>query len=140
MINTSKFAERLQKVIDYYVMTASAFADELGVQRSSISHLLSERNKPSLDFILKMEESFPELDLYWLAKGEGDFPPTSKTTENKPNISQNKDLFSDIEPESPKTETKVPEIPQKSIPVSDKELDKIVFFYSDGTFEVYVNP
>jgi hypothetical protein len=39
------------------------------VQRSSLSHLLSGRNKPSLDFILKIVDVFPDVDLYWILNG-----------------------------------------------------------------------
>ena len=59
MINTEDFIKRLQKVIDYYGESASSFAEKIGVQRSSISHILSGRNKPSLDFILKSISLFP---------------------------------------------------------------------------------
>ena len=48
MINNTEFAKRLQKVIDYYGESGSSFAEKIGVQRSSISHILSGRNKPSL--------------------------------------------------------------------------------------------
>jgi phage repressor protein C with HTH and peptisase S24 domain len=44
----------------------------LGVQRSNISHILSERNKPSLDFVLKIVNQFPEVSLDWLLKGQGE--------------------------------------------------------------------
>ena len=74
MINSSDFAKRLQKVIDFYSESASSFAEKIGVQRSSISHILSGRNKPSLDFILKILASYPEVELYWLLNGKGSFP------------------------------------------------------------------
>ena len=74
MINTEDFIKRLQKVIDYYGESASSFAEKIGVQRSSISHILSGRNKPSLEFVLKILSSFPEVELYWLLNGKGDFP------------------------------------------------------------------
>ena len=45
--------ERLKVILDYYNLTSSSFAEKIDVPRSSISHLLSGRNKPSLDFILK---------------------------------------------------------------------------------------
>ena len=61
MINSDDFAKRLQKVIDYYTETASSFSDKIGVQRSSISHILSGRNKPSLDFVLKILAAYPEV-------------------------------------------------------------------------------
>ena len=50
--------ERLKLILDYYNLSASSFADKIDVPRSSISHLLSGRNKPSLDFIIKVETAF----------------------------------------------------------------------------------
>src|SRR5688572_30899687 len=78
MINNEEFAIRLQNVIDYYNESASSFAEKIGVQRSSISHILSGRNKPSLDFVLKVLSSFPEVELYWLLNGKGQFPVEEK--------------------------------------------------------------
>ena len=66
MINTNKFIKQLNKIMDYYGLSASAFAELIQVQRSSISHILSGRNKPSLDFILKLNTAFPDVNLYWL--------------------------------------------------------------------------
>ena len=69
MLNTSDFTKRLKKVIEYYDLSASAFADRLGVKRSSISHILSGRNKPSLEFIQKILASFPKVSADWLISG-----------------------------------------------------------------------
>ena len=63
MFSQQDFIARLQRIMDYYDLNASALADNLGVLRSSISHLLSERNKPSLDFVLKIIDKYPEVDL-----------------------------------------------------------------------------
>jgi len=52
-------------------VTASKFAEMIGVQPSNISHLLSGRNKPSLDFILKVCETFPDISIDWLMFGKG---------------------------------------------------------------------
>jgi len=52
-------------------VTASKFADMIGVQPSNISHILSGRNKPSLDFIVKVYETFPDISLEWLMFGRG---------------------------------------------------------------------
>ena len=86
MINNTEFAKRLQKVIDYYGESASSFAEKIGVQRSSISHILSGRNKPSLEFVLKVLSSFPEVELYWLLNGKGNFPAEKNSTEIKSEI------------------------------------------------------
>ena len=74
MVNIDDFIKRLEIILDYYNLSASAFADKINVQRSSLSHLLSGRNKPSLDFIIKVIEVFPEVDLYWILNGKGNFP------------------------------------------------------------------
>ncbi|REC50029.1 helix-turn-helix domain-containing protein [Chryseobacterium pennipullorum] len=64
--------ERISKVIEYSRLTPSEFADEIDVQRSSISHITSGRNKPSLEFIIKIKSRFPELLWDWLVTGEGE--------------------------------------------------------------------
>ena len=51
---------RVQKIINYSELSLSEFADELGVQRSNISHVLSGRNKPSLVFLMTVKDRFPE--------------------------------------------------------------------------------
>lgn len=61
MVNSEKFSTRLQKILEYYDLSAAAFADAIDVGRSSISHILSGRNKPSLDFVLKVVQTYPEV-------------------------------------------------------------------------------
>ena len=61
MVNNFEFAERLKNVMEYYNLTATALADSIAIQRSSISHLLSGRNKPSLDFVMKVLEKYPDV-------------------------------------------------------------------------------
>lgn len=120
--------------MEFYDLSAASFADKIDVGRSSISHLLSGRNKPSLDFVMKIIAAFPEVELYWLLNGKGDFPKRSsaQTREEKaperPQIVQ--DLFS---PAS------TPEKPDLSGSVPGKEIHKIVVLYTDGTFEAYTN-
>jgi transcriptional regulator with XRE-family HTH domain len=158
MINSEDFVKRLEVLLDYYSISASAFADKIGVQRSSLSHLLSGRNKPSLDFILKIIEAFPEVDLHWLISGKGDFADNKQPQDESTHIfvaapasppqakpAENLDLFSVNE--EPKTDNKVSD---KITPVEEQvqpgrkadktiEIDKIVIFYKDGTFKSYIS-
>ena len=156
MVNIDEFIKRLEAILDYYNLNASSFADKIGVQRSSLSHLLSGRNKPSLDLVLKITEEFPEVDLYWLLNGTGSFPsepentvvlpPKEAETVQKPiepaPIDKNalKDLFTTPEPvvkqpiEAPK-ESVINQIAQ----ASNTDVEKIVFFYKNGTFKIF-NP
>ncbi len=122
MINNEAFAKRLQKVIDFYGESGASFAEKIGVQRSSISHVLSGRNKPSLEFILKILSNFPEVELYWLINGKGEFPSQHKSYSAKPETST-----PNIDPSISKNTTE------------DKEIDRIVIFYSDGSFKSFQN-
>lgn len=80
--------ERISKVIEYSKLTSSEFADEIDVQRSSISHITSGRNKPSLEFIIKIKSRFPEILWDWLVTGDGemlksDLPDDEKMSEDE---------------------------------------------------------
>ena len=118
MVNILDFTNRLKKILNYHQLTASLFADKIGVQRSSISHILSGRNKPSLDFILKVTNTFTDVDIYWLLNGKGEFPKEQGPT-NK--------VFSPNESS----------IVETSNSKSSKKMNRIVVFYEDGTFEEY---
>ena len=127
MINSSDFAKRLQKVIDFYSESASSFAEKIGVQRSSISHILSGRNKPSLDFILKILASYPEVELYWLLNGKGSFP--------------NKDTNQSVQNKGMVKESVQESVVSKALKQQQQEktIDKIIIFYTDGSFKSYQN-
>lgn len=64
--------DRISKILEESNFTSSEFADEIDVQRSSISHITSGRNKPSLEFITKIKARFPDLSWDWLINGEGE--------------------------------------------------------------------
>jgi transcriptional regulator with XRE-family HTH domain len=61
--------ERIKKIMDDNGLTPSQMADRIGVQRSAISHIISGRNRPSLDFVVKVLESFENVSSDWLLKG-----------------------------------------------------------------------
>lgn len=125
MINTSDFSERLNEIMTYYGLSASAFAELIRVQRSSISHVLSGRNKPSLDFILKLNKAFPDINLYWLLNNTGEMISSTPTT----TPSSDKNLKQD-----PIGKTKTFDNNTEYI---SKEVERIVIFYKDGTFKNY---
>lgn len=76
--------ERITKILEYSGFSASEFADEIDVQRSSISHIMSGRNKPSLEFVTKIKNKFPELSWDWIIFGTGEM----KQTDAPPPISE----------------------------------------------------
>ena len=75
---------RVQKIINYSELSLSEFADEIGVQRSNISHVLSGRNKPSLDFLMKIKDRFPEIQWEWLIEGKGTMVFSEEETASTP--------------------------------------------------------
>lgn len=87
--------QRISKIIEYSALSPSEFADALEVPRSSISHIASGRNKPSLDFLIKVKNHFPELEWQWLIKGEGEMK--SAVTEESAIPITPPDLFSIID-------------------------------------------
>lgn len=133
MINSSEFSKRLEKIIKFHDETASSFAEKVGVQRSSISHILSGRNKPSLDFVMKVLDAFPDVELYWLLNGKGTFPKsTTQAIENTPPTPT---PTSQLKTATDKTENQAPENLSPKFFEDNKEIERIVIFFKDGTFQ-----
>ena len=132
--------ERLNEILKHFKINASQFADQIGVQRASVSHVLSGRNKPGFDFIQKIIDAYPALSAEWLITGKGDIL--------KSKISK-QDLFSEREIEGNETVEEIIKskktLNQKSVPDSDpgkkalrvRNIEKIIVFYSDKSFEEY---
>jgi transcriptional regulator with XRE-family HTH domain len=74
------FQERIKQLLNYYNLTAYEFAEKIGIQRSSVSHFLSGRNKPSLDFLIKLKKSFSNFNLDWFVTGKGDIEKSNEVT------------------------------------------------------------
>lgn len=86
--------ERLVQVIRYYNVTPAQLADNMGVQRSSISHVISGRNKPSFDFLIKLLEKYPDLNAEWMLLGRGEMIKTKQKERSDIDQQINTDLFS----------------------------------------------
>ena len=89
---------RVQKIINYSELSSSEFADEIGVQRSNISHVLSGRNKPSLDFLMKIKDRFPEIQWEWLIEGKGTMVFSENEAASTPSYSLEESKINDDEP------------------------------------------
>ena len=66
--------ERIELLMKSYDLSPSQFAERTGIQRASVSHILSGRNKPSLEVMLKVYDAFPGVDMKWLMTGVGEEP------------------------------------------------------------------
>lgn len=129
------FTNRLQKLLKYYDLSASNFATKIGVQRSSISHVLSGRNKPSLDFVMKVLHTFEEVSIEWLVDGIGSFPKSNITSTPIQKIEDKSIVKKDTH-----FQTQTPIISKPSnLSNSNKSIDKIIILYTDGSFESFKN-
>lgn len=204
---------RILQILKEENLTASQFADVIDVQRSSMSHILSGRNNPSLDFVHKILKAFPKISTDWLMFGTGTM--YNQKDETAPNLNVNApieapntpvktsspmetlDLFGDFtpqptniepviavepvvadptpvqnvvlkeedaipyiknteaesyiqkQPEITRPESNISSLPKETPEISqsreiikrasmeDKEIDRIVIFYSDNTFSMY---
>lgn len=132
--------ERISKVIEYSQLTPSEFADEIDVQRSSISHITSGRNKPSLEFIIKIKSRFPELLWDWLVTGEGEMlkPKLPETAISEEQVEEDPvrttplpDLFTmmnnddEFGVDEDETDQPLNALGESVIPAKDKVLEKI---------------
>lgn len=123
-------------------LSPSQFADEISVQRSSLSHILSGRNKPSLDFVTKLLTSYPEINSDWLLFGKGTM--ISKAVKPEPVMLKEEKKVEDTVPKA----AEKPE--EKSLPAKTRESDpktailptgktigEIILLFDDSTFRIY---
>lgn len=109
--------DRIRTIMKSGNLSASEFADKIGIKRSNLSHVLSGRNKPSLDFLVKILSSYPKVNAAWLITGEA-------------REEQRDNSLSNVE----KTQTLDT---NRVIAADSKETEKILIFYKDGTFDTY---
>lgn len=64
--------ERINQIMRDKNITPRQFASELGIPPSSLSHIMNGRNKPSLDFIMKIMQRWPDININWLMFGTDD--------------------------------------------------------------------
>ncbi len=142
--------DRIAKFLITENISPSKFADEIGVQRSSISHIIAGRNNPSLELTQKMLNRFDSINPDWLILGKGEMYRVGKQAT----------LFDQINNEKNENISKEPEVVVNRLNIEDNELnkskpninydeqistknknelsvEKILIIYSNGTFETY---
>ena len=133
MVNTSNFSKRLQKILDFYGVTATSFSEKIAFNRSTISHLLSGRNKPSLEFVMKVLQTYPEVDLYWLLYGKGSFPTPLNKVNTQIKVTSKQNTLPGVEAENSIFENMVLKNSNTSA------IERIILCFKDGTFKQYNN-
>jgi transcriptional regulator with XRE-family HTH domain len=157
--------EQINKIMEAEGMSPAKFADEIGVQRSSISHIISGRNKPSYDFIVKILERFEGINADWLLTGKGSMikssgynigapsvqkdlfnqalnkPEVTSTKETKPTITtfENHNRKENVSENSLKDNSVDETVRRKNIIqfTNVNNINYVLIFYEDGTFEKY---
>lgn len=132
--------ERILGLLQEKSMSASQFADEIGVLRSSVSHIISGRNKPSLEFVMKILKRFPEVDTNWLLFGTEPVatsivpdPEPPKSVTEEVSLSMNEEEIPQYEKIKPLHRPK----PVKSS-AENKAIERLILIHKDNTFrEVY---
>jgi transcriptional regulator with XRE-family HTH domain len=112
MLNYDDILNRIQEVMKNNELSSSQFAERLGVQRSGISHILSGRNKPSLELISKIHFKFDSVSIQWLLFGE-------ENQKNNSNLLETDNNHNNIKFDSQ---------------FSEKKTEKIIILYDDKSF------
>ena len=151
---------RIKMLMEYFQMRPAQFSDAIGMQRSAVSHVLSGRNKPSLDFILRIKKRFPEVNLDWLLLGNGSmvrdgektaggmpelFSSSSVESAEKPALSAANKAKEDFSSEEiPRESSDIPKRKENegmkktvAVRVDGRRIEQVLFFYRDGTFRAY---
>ena len=131
--------DQIQEILTRERISSSQFADKIGVQRSSVSHVLSGRNKPGFDFIQKILVAFPEINGDWLITGSGDMYKRKKSSNElfePEKMAQMPDNEVKIEPESADKGSRKPAKEEVKVQ-KRRDIERVIVFYSDRTFREY---
>ena len=133
--------DRIKEIILKEGLTSGSFADLIGVQRSSMSHILNGRNNPSLDFILKTLQCFPKINPEWLLTGAGSYYRSNTPV---PVVSpvRERSIFDTVPEPAIRppivSESKQPEKQIDIVRIPEKYVDKVLIFYSDRTYDEFL--
>lgn len=141
----ANMVDRIRELMEHFEQSSSQFADRIEVPRAVLSHILSGRNKPSLDVIIKILAKNEKISPDWLLHGKGEMlisvapkdasGPVAIVHENKRSGNINETLAA--EPEKEKVQNKVE--PKEALQVAEaaeKKLKQVILVYSDNTFAV----
>ena len=132
--------ERLIEIMKSQELNSKQLSLELGVSAGTISNILGGRNKPSLEFLQNVANHFPFISPTWLFLGFGEKyieGYVSESSEKEKNLFSQEEYSSNNKVETP-SESRVLNDTAVSMgvqPSSARTVQKIVIFYSDGTFE-----
>lgn len=149
--------DRIRMIMEKENMTPRIFAESIGVQQSTLSHILNDRNKPSLEVVMKVHQTYGYINLEWLLYGKGEMlgetsaiPPQGKegneilpslfaensiNPANSPNVSENRKEMALKATEIPPKEIVRQEI--RYIEKPSRKITEIRIFFDDNTYETF---
>ena len=141
-MENEEMKDRIAHIIRAKNLTAAEFAIRLGIQPSNVSHLLSGRNNPSLDFVRKLKETFSEYNLDWIIMGKGPMTVSEPFVTSVPAVESQLDEKTEVENKTKAlgdtsyATTKSSCFPEEQLPLPLSGLKKMILVYDDNTFEV----
>lgn len=127
--------DRFRYLMKMKQKSASAFAEEIGVQPSSVSHILSGRNKPSLEFIKKILIRYPKVDANWLINGSTGFKEQQLSLEDTEEQTAQADHLSTANKNATSNQREdAEEKDKKGENINQPGIQRILVFYDDHTF------
>lgn len=139
--------DRLLEFLKIENKSSAQFAEEIGVQPSSISHIISGRNNPSLDFVVKMLNKYPALSTDWLLFGKGkmykdaelnglfDVQHSENDVYNPETTEKRNDTFISVDDKTEFSEKGI--LKELQVNPKIKRTKRIVCFFEDQTFKEY---
>ena len=132
--------KRLIVLIQQLGLNNAQFADAINVQRSSISHILSGRNKPSFDFLRKIFIKYPEINADWLIMGRGNIFENTTTLKDDLIVDKNRPVLNDSKQLFTEGQENVTDVTKKSLKSPEnpsEDIEKVIILHTDGTFSEY---
>lgn len=131
--------DRIAHIMRAKNLKASDFATLLGIQPSGISHILSGRNQPSLEFVKKIKETFPEYNLDWIIFGTGPITTSEHFMIQSSDAASPSPTEIPLEVSEPTPNQTNPSLEQPPVPspVMSQTVKNILILYVDGTFETF---
>ena len=72
--------DRIRMIMEREKVPPKVFAKTIGVQQSTLSHILNGRNKPSLEVVMKVHQKYDYVNLEWLLYGKGEMMVSEEET------------------------------------------------------------
>ena len=149
--------ERLEELMQLLNLTPTQFANEIGIQRTTLQHILSGRNEASLKIIMAIHSKYPDVELEWLLNGKGYAIPVMQQNDSQnqdyplfpgmesavfPTQGKDNSEFLNVKEEKSLSNTRkrtnnkgVSTSTGNTLENNQKRIKEVVIFFEDGTYQ-----